>query len=150
MVGHATRFPTRHQFESRSDDFLRFAEVRVRITEKNFEVVMGSNPALGTLLSTFASVTGSIPVAQSAGLKTVCSTAVPLLFHGCSTSVGSTVVERRGLSLTRGTAVEQPWNTRGSSPRGDPVPRLFHAVPRRFHGCSTRVHLTVVEHRGLS
>ena len=39
---------------------------------------MGSNPALGTLLSTFASVTGSIPVAQSAGLKTVCSTAVPV------------------------------------------------------------------------
>ena len=73
---------------------------------------MGSNPALGTLLSTFASVTGSIPVAQSAGLKTVCSTAVPRLFHECWFDSRGTCE----LSWTRGTA----WNGRGTSWTGTP------------------------------
>ena len=110
MVGHATRFPTRHQFESRSGHFLLFAEVRVRIVQKIFEVVMGSSPGLGTLLSTFEHFCKCRRFESRSPKPRDLKQYVPLLFHGCSTNVGSTVVEHRGLSLTRGTAVEQPWN----------------------------------------
>jgi len=40
-----------------------------------------------------------------------------------------------------------PWNRSWIKAEGRPCST---AVPRLFHGCSTRVHLTVVEHRGLS
>ena len=90
------------------------SQVRVRVVQKNFQVVMGSNPGLGTLLSTFAVVTGSSPGRAKRWsfyrMFHECSTSVPRVFHECSTSVGSTLVEHRGVSWSRGTPVEHPWN----------------------------------------
>ena len=80
--------------------------------QKIFQVVMGSNPGLGTLLSTFAVVTGSSPGRAKRWsfyrMFHECSTSVPR--GTSSTSVGSTLVEHRGVSLSRGTPVEHPWN----------------------------------------
>ena len=94
-------FQADHRFESGS-------------CKKIFQVVMGSNPGLGTLLSTFAVVTGSSPGRAKRWtfyrMFHECSTSVPLVFHECSTSVGSTLVEHRGVSWSRGTPVEHPWN----------------------------------------
>ena len=94
-------FQADHRFESGS-------------CKKIFQVVMGSNPGLGTLLSTFAVVTGSSPGRAKRWsfyrMFHECSTSVRRVFHECSTSVGSTLVEHRGVSLSRGTPVEHPWN----------------------------------------
>ena len=86
------------------------SQVRVRVVQKNFQVVMGSNPGLGTLLSTFAVVTGSSPGRAKRWSFYRRFHDVPLVFHECSTSVGSTLVEHRGVSSSRGTPVEHPWN----------------------------------------
>ena len=91
------------------------SQVRVRVVQKkNFQVVMGSNPGLGTLLSFFAVVTGSSPGRAKRWsfyrMFHECSTSVRRVFHECSTSVGSTLVEHRGVSWSRGTPVEHPWN----------------------------------------
>ena len=75
-----------------------------------FQVVMGSNPGLGRLLSTFAVVTGSSPGRAKRWSFYRRFHDVPLVFHECSTSVGSTLVEHRGVSSSRGTPVEHPWN----------------------------------------
>ena len=98
------------------------SQVRVRVVQKNFQVVMGSNPGLCTLLSTFAVVTGSSPGRAKRWSFYRRFHDVPLVFHECSTSVGSTLVEHRGVSWSRGTPVEHPWNI------VDPDPPDRHAV----------------------
>ena len=117
-VGHGfVVFQADHRFESRS-------------CKKIFQVVMGSNPGLGTLLSTFAVVTGSSPGRAKRWsfyrMFHECSTSVPRVFHECSTSVGSTLVEHRGVSWSRGTPVEHPWNIVDPKP-----PARFGDRPRR-------------------
>ena len=87
-------FQADHRFESGS-------------CKKIFQVVMGSNPGLGTLLSTFAVVTGSSPGRAKRWsfyrMFHECSTSVPRVFHEC-------------WLYTRGTSwrVLESWNTRGT------------------------------------
>ena len=94
------------------------SQVRVRVVQKNFQVVMGSNPGLCTLLSTFAVVTGSSPGRAKRWsfyrMFHECSTSVPRVFHEC-------------WLYTRGTSwrVLESWNTRGTpvEHRGPGTPR---------------------------
>ena len=67
-------FQADHRFESGS-------------SKKFFQVVMGSNPGLGTLLSTLQWSPVRVPVVQNAGVFIGCSTSVPRVFDECSTSV---------------------------------------------------------------
>ena len=121
-------FQADHRFESGS-------------CKKIFQVVMGSNPGLGTLLTTFAVVTGSSPGRAKRWsfyrMFYECSTSVRRVFHECSTSVGSTLVEHRGVSWSRGTPVEHPWNIVDPDPpavtRGAPS---WRTSPRRRAGAA--------------
>ena len=102
------------------------SQVRVRLVQKNFQVVMGSNPGLGTLLSTFAVVTGSSPGRAKRWsfyrMFHECSTSVPRVFHEC-------------WLYTRGTSwrVLESWNTRGTpvEHRGPGPPRPLAKRRRR-------------------
>ena len=107
-------FQADHRFESGS-------------CKKIFQVVMGSNPGLGTLLSTFAMVTGSSPGRAKRWsfyrMFHECSTSVPRVFHEC-------------WLYTRGTSwrVLESWNTRGTpvEHRGPgPPSKIVRGVTRR-------------------
>ena len=69
---------------------------------------MGSNPGLGTLLSTFAVVTGSSPGRAKRW-------SFYRMFHECSTSVPRVLALHSWNIVACPGVVEHPWNTRGTS-----------------------------------
>ena len=80
-----------------------------------FQVVMGSNPGLGRLLSTFAVVTGSSPGRAKRWSFYRMFHDVPRVFHECSTSVPRVLALHSWNIVACPGVVEHPWNTRGTS-----------------------------------